>query len=107
MTAIPLQCLKGEVNTALPASVFCSLQKQNIFRSYIIAATFRYTTDLQSCLLGGPLKGLSIEFLQDMICISKPVLRIRIRPIHMILSLLDPDSDPQVRGTDPDPSQAK
>jgi hypothetical protein len=53
--------------------------------------------------IGETFKGLSIEFLQDMICISKPVLRIRIRPIHMILGPLDLDSDPLVRGTDPDP----
>ncbi len=31
-----------------------------------------------------------------------PVLRIRIR-IHMFLGLLDPDTDPLVRGMDPDP----
>ncbi len=33
----------------------------------------------------------------------RPVLRIRIRRIHMFLGLLDPDPDPLVRGTDPDP----
>ena len=39
-----------------------------------------------------------------------PVLRIRIRiRIHMFLGLLDPDSDPSVRGMDPvlDPSITK
>jgi hypothetical protein len=32
------------------------------------------------------------------------VLRIRIRRIRMFLGLLDPESDPLVRGMDPDPS---
>jgi hypothetical protein len=31
-----------------------------------------------------------------------PVMRIRIRRIHVFLSLLDPDTDPLVRGMDPD-----
>jgi hypothetical protein len=35
------------------------------------------------------------------------VLRIRIRRIHMFLGLLDPDPDPLVKGTDPDPSIIK
>jgi hypothetical protein len=35
------------------------------------------------------------------------VLRIRIRQISMFLGLLDPDPDPLVRGTDPDPSIIK
>jgi hypothetical protein len=35
------------------------------------------------------------------------VLRIRIHRIHMFLGLLDPDPDPLVRGTDPDPSIIK
>jgi hypothetical protein len=37
------------------------------------------------------------------------VLRIRIRRIRMVLGLLDPDSHPLVRGTDPapDPSSIK
>jgi hypothetical protein len=34
-------------------------------------------------------------------CDQEPVLRIRIR---MFLDLLDPDPDPLIRGTDPDPS---
>jgi hypothetical protein len=32
-----------------------------------------------------------------------PVLRIRVRRIHMFWGLLDPDPDPVVRGMDPDP----
>ncbi len=36
--------------------------------------------------------------------LKKPVMRIRISWIHMILGLLDPDPDPLVGGTDPDPS---
>ncbi len=37
----------------------------------------------------------------------RPVLRIRIRRIRMFLGLLDPDPDPLVRCTDPDPSIIK
>jgi hypothetical protein len=36
-----------------------------------------------------------------------PVLRIRIRRIHMFYGLLDPDPDPLVRGMNPDPSITK
>jgi hypothetical protein len=36
----------------------------------------------------------------------RAVLRIRIRRIHMILGLLDPNPDPLVRGKDPDPDPA-
>jgi hypothetical protein len=35
------------------------------------------------------------------------LLQIRVRRIHMFLGLLDPDSDPLVKGTDPDPSIIK
>jgi hypothetical protein len=35
------------------------------------------------------------------------VLWIRIYRIHMFLGLLDPDTDPLVRGMDPDPSIIK
>jgi len=97
-----MQCLKGEVNSALPASVFCSLQKQNIFRSNIIAATLRYTTEIQSCLLGGEYR---ISSRHDMYKQTSVVDPDPSSPYD--LGLLDPDSDPQVRGTDPDPSQAK
>jgi hypothetical protein len=34
-------------------------------------------------------------------------IRIRIHQIHMFLGLLDPDSDPLLRGVDPDPSITK
>ncbi len=34
---------------------------------------------------------------------QKPVFRILIHRIYMILGLLDPDPDPLVRGMDPDP----
>jgi hypothetical protein len=36
----------------------------------------------------------------------KAVLRIRIHRFHMFLGLVDPDSDPLVRGMDPDPDPA-
>jgi hypothetical protein len=45
----------------------------------------------------GTLKSLSL----------KPVLRIRIRRIHMFLGLMDPDPKPIVKDTDPDPSISK
>jgi hypothetical protein len=38
------------------------------------------------------------------ICTSEAVLWIRICRIRMFLGLLDPDPDPFVRGSDPDPS---
>jgi hypothetical protein len=45
----------------------------------------------------------------DSAALMKPVLRIRIRKIHMFLGLTDPDPDPLVRDTDPnaDPSIIK
>ena len=53
-----------------------------------------------------PLGSQEQKFLQYLFLIHiiwRPVLRIRIRRIHMFLGLLDPDPDPLVRGTDLDP----
>ncbi len=36
----------------------------------------------------------------------EPVLRIRIHQIRMFLGLLDPEPDPLLRGTDPDPDHS-
>ncbi len=38
---------------------------------------------------------------------NQPVLRIRIHRIHVFFDLLDPDPDPLVRVTDPDPCITK
>ncbi len=52
------------------------------------------------------LKKKAAQVISYLAVVSPPVLRIRIRihRIHVFLGLLDPDPDPLVTGSDPDPA---
>jgi hypothetical protein len=49
----------------------------------------------------------AVQASQHLLKVTVQMLRIRFRRIRMFLGLLDPDPDPVVRGTDPNPSIIK